>query len=304
MEIKIYAVGYHGYPRATADMDIWISRDNKKLVAMAVARASLLEPLYLIKMDITRKGLVIGGGVSGMVSALSLADQGFEVELVERESELGGNARHLHFTLEGDDPQIYLKFLVEKVTSHKLINVHLLSEIKKMSGHIGHFISEVKSQKSEVKKIEHGVVIVATGGVEYQPAEYLYGENERVITQRQLEEYLSNLSNPKSEIQNLKSIVMIQCVGSRSNERPYCSRVCCSQAIKNALKIKEINPETQIYILYRDIRTYGFRKDYYRQAREAGVIFIRYDENSKPEVRKVEQASCLPSQTEDKGQKS
>ncbi|MEW6618485.1 MAG: NAD(P)-binding protein [bacterium] len=277
------------------DQCSWVHSSNyegatekaKKLIAMAVARASLLEPLYLIPMDITRKGLVIGGGVSGMVSALSLAEQGFEVELVEREAELGGNARHLYFTLEGDNPQVYLKSVIEKVTAHKSIKIHLSSEITKFSGHVGHFKSEIRNPKSEMT-IEHGVVIVATGGVEHQPTEYLYGEDERVITQLELEKRLANPESraPSPESRVPKTIVMIQCVGSRTSERPYCSRVCCSQAIKNALKIKEISPKTQIYILYRDIRTYGFREDYYRQAREAGVIFIRYEEDAKPKVRR------------------
>ncbi len=253
----------------------------KELVAMACGRAALLEPLYHTPMDVTRRALVVGGGASGMVSALSLAEQGFEVELVEKEAELGGNLRHLYFTLKGDDPQAYLKLLVEQVQAHNLIKVHLESEVTAVSGHVGHFKSKIENRKSKIE-IEHGVVIVATGGVESKPTEYLYGQDERVITQRNLEE---QLAIPHSAFRIPHSVVMIQCVGSRNEERPYCSRVCCQQAIKNALKIKEKDPEAEIYILYRDIRTYGFREDYYRQAREAGVIFIRYDVDKKPEVR-------------------
>ncbi|MDI6736830.1 MAG: NAD(P)-binding protein, partial [bacterium] len=253
----------------------------KELVRMAVGRSALLEPLYTTKMKVTSRALVIGGGLSGMVSAISLAEQGFEVELVEREAELGGNLRHVHFTLEGDNPQEYLKSLVEKVQTHKLIKLHLSSEIKSVSGHVGHFQSKIENPKSKIT-IEHGVVIVATGGVESKPTEYLYGQDERVITQLEFEDYLIN---PKSKIENPKSVVMIQCVGSRTEERPYCSRICCTQAIKNALKLKEMNPETEVYILYRDMRTYGFREDYYYKAREAGVIFIRYDVDTKPEIR-------------------
>ncbi|MFH1860199.1 MAG: FAD-dependent oxidoreductase [bacterium] len=268
----------------------------KELVRMAVGRAVLLEPLYTSKMAVTRRALVIGGGLSGMVSAVSLAEQGFETELVERETELGGNLRHIHFTCNGSDPQAYLKTLVERVQTHNLIKVHLSSEITAISGHVGHFKTGVRGQGSGVREIEHGVVIVATGGVESKPTEYLYGQDERVVTQLELEQRLimsnvecrmsnSEFENPKSKIQNPKSVVMIQCVGSRTEERPYCSRICCSQAIKNALKLKEMNPETEVYILYRDMRTYGFREDYYCQAREAGVIFIRYEEDRKPEVR-------------------
>ncbi|MDI6752757.1 MAG: 4Fe-4S ferredoxin, partial [bacterium] len=150
-----------------------------------------------------------------------------------------------------------------------MIKLHLSSEIKSVSGHVGHFESEIRNSKLEIRNIEHGVVIVATGGVESKPTEYLYGENDRVITQTQLEAKL------KTQNSKLKTIVMIQCVGSRTEERPYCSRICCTQAIKNALKLKEMNPETEVYILYRDMRTYGFREDYYYKAREAGVIFIR-----------------------------
>ncbi len=253
----------------------------KELVKMSVTRASLLEPLHHISMDINRKALVIGGGLSGMVAALCLANQGFEVELVEKEAEPGGNLRYVYWTLDGANPQKYLKSLIERVTSHKLIKVHLSSEIKSVFGHVGHFKSEIRNPKSEIT-IEHGVIIVATGGMESKPTEYLYGEDERIITQLQLERYLAN---PQSAIHNPQSVVMIQCVGSRDEERPYCSRICCSQAIKNALKIKGKNPGAEIYILYRDIRTYGFREDYYRQAREAGVIFIRYDKDVKPSIQ-------------------
>jgi len=253
----------------------------KELVKMAVFRSALLEPLYTSKMAVTRRALVIGGGLSGMVSAVSLAEQGFEVELVEKEAELGGNLRYVHFALDGSDPQTYLKLLIEKVATHKLIKLHLLSEVMAVSGHVGHFKSEIRNPKSKIT-IEHGVVIVATGGVESKPTEYLYGQDERVITQRELEE---KLATPNPEPRTPKSVVMIQCVGSRTEERPYCSRICCSQAVKNALKLKEINPDIEVFILYRDIRTYGFREEYYYKAREAGVVFIRYDVDKKPEIR-------------------
>ncbi|MDI6781386.1 MAG: CoB--CoM heterodisulfide reductase iron-sulfur subunit A family protein [bacterium] len=271
------------------DQCSWVHASNpeaatekaKELIRMAVGRAAFLEPLHTIPMSVIRRALVIGGGVAGMNASLSLANQGFEVELVEHEPELGGNIRHIHFTLEGDKPQEYLNSLIEQVQAHKLISVHLESQVKKVSGHVGHFESEVRSKKLEVRKIEHGVVIVATGGVESKPIEYLYGKDDRVITQRELEEHLAN---SQSTIRNPHSVVMIQCVGSRNEERPYCSRICCTQAVKNALKLKEQNPDTQIYILYRDMRTYGFREEYYYQARKAGVIFIRYDEQAKPVV--------------------
>ncbi|MFH1096107.1 MAG: NAD(P)-binding protein [Candidatus Desantisbacteria bacterium] len=277
----------------------------KELVRMAVGRAILLEPLYATKMAVTRNALIIGGGLSGMVSAMSLAEQGFSVEIVECEAQLGGNLKHLHLMLDGSNIQEYLRQLIEDVKNHSLIKVHLASEITAISGHVGHFESTVRGLQSTVE-IEHGVVIVATGGVESKPVEYLYGQDERVITQRELESTLnsqlstlnsqlptpnsqlptpnSQLPTLNSQLSTLNSVVMIQCVGSRNEERPYCSRVCCSQAIKNALKLKEINPDTEVYILYRDIRTYGFREEYYYKAREAGVVFIRYDVDRKPEV--------------------
>jgi len=253
----------------------------KELVRMAVGRAALLEPLYATKMDVTRNALVIGGGLSGMVSAISLAKQGFSVEIVECEAQLGGNLKHLHLMLDGSNIQEYLNQLIEEVKNHSLIKIHLASDVVAISGHVGHFESTVRGLQSTVE-IKHGVVIVATGGVESKPVEYLYGQDERVITQRELEE---KLVNSHSAFRIPHSIVMIQCVGSRDEQRPYCSRVCCSQAIKNALKLKELNPDTAVYILYRDIRTYGFREEYYYKAREAGVVFIRYDVDRKPEVR-------------------
>ncbi len=253
----------------------------KALVKSAVTKARLLQPLSELKVDVTNRALVVGGGLSGMIASLSIANQGFEVELVEREPELGGNLRHVYFTADGGNPQEYLQSLIEKVTSHQMIKVHLESQVEDISGHVGHFKSGLRSQVSGIREIEHGVVVVATGGQELKPTEYLYGQDKRVITQRELEEHLAN---SQSAIRNPQSVVMIQCVGSRTEERPYCSRICCSQAMKNALKIKEKSPETDVYILYRDMRTYGFQEEYYHQARKAGVIFIRYDQDTKPVV--------------------
>lgn len=270
------------------DQCSWVHMDQKEkatskakdLIRMACAKARMLEPLKEERLKINHQALVIGGGLSGMVSALSLAKQGFKVELVEREAELGGNLRHLYFVLDGGDPQEYLKNLMDEVRGHDLIRVHLSSELKEVSGHVGHFRSIVHSPQSEIQ-IEHGVIIVATGAKEYEPTEYLYGQDERIITQRELEERLATSHQPPA----ISSVVMIQCVGSRNEEHPYCSRICCQQAIKNALKIKELSQETRVYILYRDIRTYGFMEEYYKKAREMGVIFIRYDEKNKPDVR-------------------
>lgn len=252
----------------------------KDLVRMAVAKARLIEPLPSLPLDVTQKGLVIGGGLAGMVSAIGIANQGYDVYLIEKEKELGGNLRSIYYTLEGNDVQQYLRSLVEKVEKNPLIHIYKNTKIEKIEGFVGNYKTQIRNKKAEVKTLEHGVVIVATGGEQYKPTEYLYGENPNVISQRELEKRL--VANPK--IPNLNSIVMIQCVGSRDDEHPYCSRVCCSQAIKNALKLKETNPDVSVYILYRDVRTYGFREDYYRKAREVGITFIRYDEYDKPEL--------------------
>jgi heterodisulfide reductase subunit A-like polyferredoxin len=254
----------------------------KDLVRMSVAKARLLIPLKRVEIDVIQKALVIGGGIAGMVSSLSLAEQGFEVFLVEREKELGGNLRHIYYTIEGRDVQRFLRRTIEKIKKTGLIKVFTNANIESISGYIGNYETEISFTDGTKEEFKHGVVIVATGAQEYQPTEYLYGKDKRIITQRELEE---QISNPKSQIPNPKSVVMIQCIGSRDDGHPYCSRMCCSQAVKNALRFLKINPEVNIYIMYRDVRTYGFKEDFYRNAREAGVIFIRYDDNSKPEIR-------------------
>ncbi len=261
------------------------TRKVKDLIRMAVARAARLEPLKEIEIPLDKRILVIGGGVAGMTSALSLANQGFEVYLVEKEKELGGIAKRLYFTIDGQDVQSYLKGLIEKVYAHPLIHVFTEAKIKDASGYIGNFITTVETG-NVVRIIRHGATIIATGAEEYKPKEYLYGEDERVFTHLELEELIAKKDE---RIQNARSVVMIQCVGSRNEERNYCSRVCCSHAIKNAIKLKEINPQAEIYILFRDMRTYGFREDYYRKASDMGVRFIRYEPpENVPEVEKVE----------------
>ena len=264
----------------------------KDLVRMAVAKARLIEPLKQLSLSVNHSALVIGGGISGMVSALNLAEQGFEVHLVERNSELGGVAGRIHYTLEGGDVQAYLAGLIKKVQSHRLIKVYTNAYIVDAFGYIGNFTTELMRYRGPyVEKIEHGVVIIATGGQEYKPnGEYLYGRDPRVLTSLELED---KITKGDPQITNCDSLVMIQCVGSRNGERPYCSRVCCSQAIKNALKLKEIKPEMNIYVLYRDMRTYGFKEVYYEEARRRGVTFIRYDLDRKPEVKVVREGDLL-----------
>jgi heterodisulfide reductase subunit A len=251
----------------------------KDLVRSVVAKARLLQPLEKPQITVTPVGLVIGGGVSGMTAALELAKQGFEVHLVEREKELGGHLRHIHYLLEGDeDPQEKLKALISEVMANNKIHVHLNSEVVSIEGFVGNFRTRIKRRNGGEVEVENGIVIVATGATEYTPKEYLYSSDPRVLTQRELEEKLA-----KGEFK-AKTVVMIQCVGARNEERPNCARICCGQAIKNAIKIKELSPQTEVYVLYKDVRAYGFKEDYYREAATKGVLFINYEDEKKPQV--------------------
>ena len=257
----------------------------KDLIRMSVARAYHLEPLKEFDLPVNKAALVVGGGIAGMTCALSIASQGHEVHLLERDTELGGMARRLHHTLEGMNVQAYLREVIRKVYQHPLIHVSHDATIQEVAGYVGNFTTTVKSE-GRVKKIRHGAAVLATGAEEYKPSEYLYGQDDRVLTLLELEE----LINQREErLISSQSLVMIQCVGCRNEERNYCSRICCSHAIKNALELKEINPRMDIYILYRDMRTYGFREDYYREAADKDVKFIRWEPADPPLVEAVEE---------------
>ncbi len=261
------------------------TKKAKDIVRMSVARTINLEPLQEFDLPVNKTGLVVGGGLAGMTSALGLANQGFEVHLVERDTNLGGMARRIHYTLEGLDVQAYLRDLIRKVYQHPLIHISHNATITDVSGYVGNFITTVESE-GRVKKIHHGATILATGADEYKPTEYLYGENDRVLTQLELEEHITK---GEQRLISSQSLVMIQCVGCRQEDRNYCARICCSQAIKNALKLKEIKPQMDIYIIFRDMRTYGFREDYYFEAADKDVKFIRYEQDDKPQVEAVEE---------------
>jgi heterodisulfide reductase subunit A len=253
----------------------------KDLVRMSVNKARIIEPIERIKLKVTPKVLVIGGGISGMVAALNFANQEYQTYLIEKQGGLGGFARHIYRSLGGGNVQEFSSDLINKVKSNKYIQVYTNTEIKHIDGYIGNFKTSILHGKNKEKaEFEHGVIVVATGAKEYQPKEYLYGQNGKVILQSQFEELL----NTSDEIEHMKSIVMIQCVGSRNVEHPYCSKMCCAEAIKNALLAKEKNPNVEVTVLFRDIRTYGFKEKYYRKAREAGIIFIQYDENDQPQI--------------------
>jgi len=254
----------------------------KDLVRSIVAKAALLKPLKKPLINVTQVGLIIGGGVSGMTSALELAKQGFEVHLIEKEKELGGHLRTMYYLLgEKGDPKEKVKAIVAEVLRNDKIHVYAGAEIASIHGFIGNYKSKIRQQNGSEKEIEHGIVIVATGAVEYRPTEYFYDKDPRVVTQHELEEDIA-----KGEFK-AKNVVMVQCIGARTKERPNCSRICCGQAIKNSLKIKEVSPETEVYVLFKDIRSYGFKEDYYREAAMKGVTFINYDDERKPELTKA-----------------
>jgi heterodisulfide reductase subunit A len=255
----------------------------KDLVRMAVAKATLLEVLEEQHLNITPVALVVGGGPAGMQAAFSIAESGYQVHLVEKTHSLGGQAKHIYWTWKGEDVQSFLLNLQEAVVHHPLITVHRDVQVAYMSGFVGNFrttLSRVSSSK-EATTIDHGAVVVATGGVPLRPKEHLYGEHPAVFISNELNDLVFS-KDPV--ITKGKSCVFIQCVGSRNNDRPYCSQICCSNSLITALKIKEINPDIDIYILYRDIRTYGLKEEIYTEARAKGIMFIRYSLEDPPKV--------------------
>ncbi len=262
----------------------------KDIIRMSVARACHLEPLQEFDLPVNKAALVVGGGVAGMNCALSIASQGHEVHLVEKAKELGGIVRKIHSTLDGLDVQAYLRDLIAKVYRHQLIHVYHDATITQATGYVGNFVTTVKSETG-VAEIKHGAAVLAIGADLYTPTEFLYGQDERVVTHLDLEE---RLSKGDEKILNAKSAVMIQCVGCRNEDRDYCSRICCSQSVKNALKLKEMNPQMDITILFRDMRTYGFKEDSYREASEKDVKFIRYEPQDPPVVEAGESDEGRP----------
>jgi heterodisulfide reductase subunit A len=260
------------------------------IIRMSAARACHLEPLQEFDLPVNKAALVVGGGIAGMNCALSIANQGHEVHLVEKNTELGGIARKIHSTLDGLDVQEYLRDLVAKVYQHRLIHVYHDATITDAKGYVGNFVTAVKSETG-FTEIKHGAAVLAIGADLYTPDEYLYGEDDRVMTHLELEE---RITKGDEKIINAKSLVMIQCVGCRNEERNYCSRLCCSQSVKNALNLKEINPQMDIYILFRDMRTYGFNEDYYREASNKDIKFIRYEPEDKPQVEAGESDEGRP----------
>ncbi len=271
------------------NQDSWVHANNpelatrkaKDLVRAAVARSATLRPLTEKIIGVTKRALVIGGGIAGMTAALDVSRQGFSVTLLEKDAELGGLSRRLHHTIEGADIQAFLKDLISKVSADQNITVLTQADVVGFDGFQGNFTTEVTAGPEGMSHvIDHGVIIVATGANEYRPKEFLYGQDDRVMTQVELTDRLH-----KEGAADLSTVVMIQCVGSRNDENPNCSRICCQNAVKNALLIKKQNPKTQVFVLYRDMRTYGLLEDYYTQARNEGVFFVRFDKDHPPQVK-------------------
>ncbi len=255
----------------------------KDLVRMAVAKASYLEPLVEPELEIKPSALVIGGGIAGMTAAMSLARQGFDVHLVEKESELGGMLRYLYKLqpTERDASEI-LHEAVTAVKANSRINLHTSTVIKEVKGFFGNFdVILQRHGSNELKQINVGTIIVATGAEGFQPlGMYGYKENENVMTQLELEQRLKN-----GGLKKPKKVVMIQCVGARERTgRTYCSRVCCMIALNNALLLKKLYPDVEISIFFRDMQTYGEYEDFYREAMENFIDFIRYDPDKPPKV--------------------
>ena len=270
------------------DQDSWVHQGDpeaatvkaRDLIRMAVAKANLLEPLREERLGLTQSALVVGGGIAGMNAALGLAEQGFPVHLVEKRGGLGGEANHIHRTWKGEDVQAYLRDLTARIKGNPKITLHLNSQITEVKGFVGNFETRLSSNGTE-RTLAHGVAILATGGSPLSPDEYLYGKHPRVLRWHDVDDLIARRDPLVLEG---RCAAFIQCVGSREPERPYCSKICCTHSVTSAVKLKEINPNMDVHVLYRDIRTYGAREDLYREARDRGVNFIRYSLDAKPGI--------------------
>ena len=267
------------------DDPVGATRKAKEEMRVGIARARHFEAYGKEQRQHNRSALVIGGGLAGMTAALAIADEGYDVFLVEKTDALGGNLRSLYNTAEGPNPQRLLHSLVKRVHNHERIALYYNTEVIGFEGHVGNFQTRLSyagnGEPPRCWEIEHGVAVVATGGREFKGNVFLYGEHPRVVTQLELEKRLTENVDQARELQ---SVVMIQCVNAPEQQVPYCSRTCCTNTMKNAIRIKQINPNCQVYVLYKDLITYGFREEYYTEARERGVLFLRYQEDEPPSV--------------------
>jgi heterodisulfide reductase subunit A len=270
------------------NQDSWVHKNNpdlatkkaKDLIRMAVHKVALMAPLQEAQLEVNQTAMVIGGGIAGMSAARSLARQGYETHIIEKDSRLGGQARNIYRTASGDSVPEKLADLINEVEKNKKIHVHVETEIKQVDGFVGNFETTLAVNGNE-NILEHGVTVMATGASPYQPDEYHYGKDQRILSSLELDrKFIEN----DAALKDLNTAVFIQCVGSREPQRPYCSRVCCTHSVDSALELKKLNPEMDVFVLYRDLRTYGEREVLYKKAREAGVIFIRFSLENKPEV--------------------
>ncbi|UCD33509.1 MAG: FAD-dependent oxidoreductase, partial [Desulfobacterales bacterium] len=285
--VDIKPIAYNSIRNAETTSEEERTATNKELSAilkMGLAKVKWADPAPVPKVKVRQQALVVGGGIAGMTAALAIADHGFQVNMVEQEEALGGNLNWLKLTLEGNTTNTILEETLQKVEKHPLIQIHVASRVLSSYGYVGHFNTTIENKEEGAITLNHGVTILATGGTEASTSSYSFGSSEAIITQKDLD---LNLDNNTIEPQRLETVVMIQCVDSRQEPRNYCSRICCASAIKNALHLKEENPDIAVYILYRDMMTYGFTESYYTQARKAGVIFIQYDPAEKPEVSAI-----------------
>jgi len=291
----------------------------KDLVRMAAARSSELRPLTTAQMPMTKSALVIGGGVAGMSAALALAEQGFPVDLVEQSDALGGNLRNVHFSVDAlaeqgrlpregaadsTSPQEFLAELTGRVEREPRIRVHLETRLASTTGFMGNFTStleKIGARESDANvsaptdeaaatrhEVRHGVAILCTGGVEYHGDEYGYGTSPNIVTGLEFEKLLAEHAAPSDGARTRplpRSVVMVLCVGPAEH---YCGRICCSTALKNALVLKRLDPSAQVTILYREMRSYGFKERLHTQARESGVTFVHYSDAGRPEVRTLD----------------
>jgi len=283
------------------NQDSWVHKNQpelatakaKDLVRMAVSKAALTEPLQEAELTVNQTALVVGGGIAGMAAARTLAGQGYETHIVERDGQLGGQGRNIYKTAKGEEVQTLLASMIEAVQNDDRIRVHLNTEIQRVEGFVGNFKSTLASGGNP-EVLEHGVVLMATGGRALETDEYAYGQDPRILSSLELDR---KLMEDDPAVKEARTAVFVQCVGSREPHRPYCSRVCCTHSVETALELKSRNPEMDIYVLYRDLRTYGEKELLYKEAREAGVIFIRFDRDDKPQVR-IEDGRLLVTVTE------
>ena len=289
--IEVVDIGTPAFSAGKDGADI-SGKTMARALGMGISTLRYTNPAPVSTVPVTQKALVIGGGIAGMAAALSIADHGYPVDLVEKGEHLGGNLRWLQRTVNGNSPQALLEENRQRIEKHPLIRTHTETRVVGAFGQVGGFYTTIEGADAGSQTLEHGVTILATGGTEAATTEYGYGQSSAIVTHKELEQRIAeNGLDPGA----LETVVMIQCVGSRQAPRNYCSRVCCSSALKHALYLKEKNPEIAIYILYRDMMTYGFNEKYFTEARKAEIIFIPYDLDKKPEVR-LAQASGKPLQ--------